>query len=84
LNAAGQERSSSVHKTRGDSVLCQDFALELNLDTSTEAQDALRIMDDRSLPWRLLTGCQNGLEETRFGGFFVAFIILTDCSQSVG
>jgi hypothetical protein len=29
-------------------------------------------MDDRPLPWRLLSGCRNGLEETRFGGFFVA------------
>jgi hypothetical protein len=29
-------------------------------------------MDDRPLPWRLLTECRNGLEETRFGGFLVA------------
>jgi hypothetical protein len=40
-------------------------------------------MDDRPLPWRLLTGCQDGLEETRFGGFFVVFTKVTDCSQSV-
>lgn len=40
-------------------------------------------MDDRSLPWRLLTGCQDDLEETRFGGFFVVLTKVTDCSQSV-
>ena len=50
-------------------------------------------MDDRPLPRRLLTGCQDGLEETRFGGFFVVFkkvpvdsgapkISSADCSQS--
>ena len=66
--------SYSERLTRiGCNVLCLVFALEPNLHTSTEAQDALRIMDDRPLPRRLLTGCQDGLEETRFGGFFVAF-----------
>jgi hypothetical protein len=29
-------------------------------------------MIDHCLPRRLLTGCQDVLEETRFGGFFVA------------
>jgi hypothetical protein len=56
----------------GCNVLCQDFAQAPNLRTSAEAQDALRIKDDRPLPRRLLTGCQDGLEETRLGGFFVA------------
>jgi len=34
-------------------------------------KDALRVTDDRPSHWRLLTGCRNGLEETRLGGFFV-------------
>jgi hypothetical protein len=57
----------------GCNRLCSHLAPESNLHTSTEAQDALRIKDDRPWPRRLLTGCQNGLEETRFGGFFVAY-----------
>ena len=55
----------------GSDVLCWALAVEHNLDTSTEAQDALRITDDRPWPRRLPTGCRNGLEETRLGGFFV-------------
>ena len=72
-SVAIDECSYSEMLTRsGCNVLCQRLALRSNLHTSTEAQDALRIMDDRPLPRRLLTGCQNGLEETRLGGFFVA------------
>ena len=55
----------------GSDLLCQAVAVEPNLGTSTEAQDALRITDDRPWPGWLPTGCRNGLEETRLGGFFV-------------
>ncbi|WP_372867926.1 hypothetical protein, partial [Pseudomonas sp.] len=64
----------SERLTRTDcDLLCCGFASAPNLRTSTEAQDALRVMDDRPSPGRLLTGCRHGLEKTRFGGFFVAF-----------
>jgi hypothetical protein len=76
LQARHTTRSLVSHSERltriGCYILYQGSGTEPKLNTSTEAQDALRIMDDRPMPWRLLTGCRNGLEETRFGGFFVA------------
>jgi hypothetical protein len=76
LQARHTTRSLVSHSERltriGCYIVYQGSGTEPKLQTSTEAQDALRIMDDRPLPWRLLTGCRNGLEETRFGGFFVA------------
>jgi hypothetical protein len=76
LQARHTTRSLASHSERltriGCYILYQGSGTEPKLQTSIEAQDALRIMVDRPLLWRLLTGCRNGLEETRFGGFFVA------------
>lgn len=61
----------------GSNVLCLALAVEPNLDLSTEAQDALRIMDDRPWPRRLPTGCRNGLEKPASAGFCFPATVLS-------
>ncbi|CAI8765867.1 hypothetical protein EMIT0P43_160051 [Pseudomonas jessenii] len=55
----------------GSDIACYKLDPKRNLASPTEAQDVLRIMDDRPYARNATTRSRHGLGKTRFGGFFL-------------